>query len=87
MDKFIPIAYELHGTWGEGARDAADTLFRAAKSFSNHAIARDLKADYVRKIAVELQRGNAHLQRVGLDKARASRYNVMHAYTVQPLML
>jgi hypothetical protein len=77
---FMPIAYELHGTWGKGALKAAKKLYSAAFDFMSPATARDLSADYVRRIAVELQRGNAHLQRVGLDKARASRYHVMSTW-------
>jgi hypothetical protein len=48
-------------------------------------LAKDLAADYVRRIAVELQRGNAYVQRVGLDKARAFSYTTMYTYNVQPL--
>jgi hypothetical protein len=77
----------VHGTWGKGALEAAKKLYSAASDFMSPAIARDLSADYVRRIAVELQRGNAHLQRVGLDKARASRYNVMCTYSVQRIEL
>jgi hypothetical protein len=83
--KFVPIAYEVHGTWGKGAKEAVDFLFKGATEIMSPVMAKDLRDEYVRRIAVELQRGNAYLQRVGLDRARASRYNTMSAYTVQPL--
>jgi hypothetical protein len=30
---FIPIAYEVHGTWGKGALKAAKKLYSAASDF------------------------------------------------------
>ena len=84
-DEFIPIAYEVHGTWGEGAISAVTPILKGAQELMGPTLAKDLAANYVRRIAVELQRGNAYLQRMGLDKARASSYNTMYTYNVQPL--
>ena len=76
----IPIAYELHGTWGPGAIKALRLIGEAAKEFMPKSAAARLQAQYKACIAVELQRGNATLQRLGIDRARSSRYNLLYEY-------
>ena len=74
---FHPIAYEVHGTWGSGAVEALNVLRRAAKDVMPERAADKLMQRCKQSIAIELQRGNAVLQRVGLDRARSSKYNLL----------
>ena len=77
---FFPIGYEVHGTWGKGAEEALNNLRAGAKSFLSERAANKL-ADRCRdSISIEIQRGNARLQRVGLDKARSSKHNLLCDY-------
>ena len=74
---FIPVAYEVHGTWGEGATEALQTIQDGAKLYMSNRAASRLKKSCRASIAVEIQRGNARIQRVGLDRARSSKFNLL----------
>ena len=68
------MAFEVFGTWGEGAQAGLQILCQAAKEYMSEQRALQFQLHTRAALCIELQRGNARILRTGLRKARSARH-------------